>query len=135
MSDIGHTRIYSTDRLGMPLIETVTYPDMLTPDEAAEAAHYIRFLARSTGKVRTGIGAAREDVNVSITGGTRVEIKGVAHIAWIPELVHNEAFRQKALLEIRGRIASSASATARIGRSPPGKWTPMLLGCDLPHAP
>jgi glutamyl-tRNA(Gln) amidotransferase subunit E len=104
VSDIGHTRIYSTDRLGMPLIETVTYPDMLTPDEAAEAAHYIRFLARSTGKVRTGIGAAREDVNVSITGGTRVEIKGVAHIAWIPELVHNEAFRQKALLEIRGRL-------------------------------
>jgi glutamyl-tRNA(Gln) amidotransferase subunit E len=101
ISDIGHTRVYSTDRLGMPLIETVTYPEMLTPDEAAEAAHYIRFLARSTGKVRTGIGAAREDVNVSITGGTRVEIKGVAHIAWIPELVHNEAFRQKALLEIR----------------------------------
>jgi len=100
VSDIGHWRIYSTDRLGMPLIETVTYPDMKTPDEAAEAAQYIRFLCRSTGKVRTGIGAAREDVNVSISGGTRVEIKGVAHIIWIPELVHNEAFRQKALLEI-----------------------------------
>jgi glutamyl-tRNA(Gln) amidotransferase subunit E len=105
ISDIGHTRIYSTDRLGMPLIETVTYPDMKTPDEAAEAAQYIRFLARSTGKVRTGIGAAREDVNVSITGGTRVEIKGVSHIAWIPELVHNEAFRQKALLEIKKELA------------------------------
>jgi glutamyl-tRNA(Gln) amidotransferase subunit E len=104
ISDIGHVRIYSTDRLGMPLIETVTYPDMKTPDEAAEAAQYIRFLARSTGKVRTGIGAAREDVNVSITGGTRVEIKGVAHIAWIPELVHNEAFRQKALLEIKKEL-------------------------------
>jgi glutamyl-tRNA(Gln) amidotransferase subunit E len=105
ISDIGHVRTYSTDRLGMPLIETVTYPDMKTPDEAAEAAHYIRFLARSTGKVRTGIGAAREDVNVSITGGTRVEIKGVAHIAWIPELVHNEAFRQKALLEIKKELS------------------------------
>ncbi len=106
VSDIGHTRTYSTDRLGMPLIETVTYPEMLTPDEAAEAAQYIRFLARSTGKVRTGIGAAREDVNVSINGGTRVEIKGVAHIAWIPELVHNEAFRQQALLEIRKELQS-----------------------------
>ncbi|MCX6555036.1 MAG: Glu-tRNA(Gln) amidotransferase subunit GatE [Candidatus Aminicenantes bacterium] len=104
VSDVGHTRVYSTDRLGMPLMETVTYPDMKTPDEAAEAAHYLRFLARSTGKVRTGIGAAREDVNVSVTGGTRVEIKGVAHIAWIPELVHNEAFRQKALLEIREEL-------------------------------
>jgi len=89
ISDVGHTRIYSTDRLGMPLIETVTYPEMLTPDEAAEAAHYIRFLARSTGKVRTGIGAAREDVNVSVTGGTGVEIKGVAHIRWIPGLTYN----------------------------------------------
>jgi glutamyl-tRNA(Gln) amidotransferase subunit E len=101
ISDCGHERIYSTDRLGMPLIETVTYPDMTTPDEVAEAAQYIRFLNRSTGKVRTGIGAAREDVNVSITGGTRVEIKGVSHISYIPELVHNEAFRQKSLLEIR----------------------------------
>jgi glutamyl-tRNA(Gln) amidotransferase subunit E len=77
---------------------------MLTPDEAAEAAQYLRLLARSSGKVRTGIGAARQDVNVSITGGTRVEIKGVAHIKWIPELTHNEAFRQKALLEIRSRL-------------------------------
>ncbi len=104
VSDSGHWRIYTTDRLGIPLIETVTYPDNLTPDEAAEAGHYIRFLTRSTGKVRTGIGAAREDVNVSITGGTRVEIKGVAHIAWIPELTHNEGFRQKALLEIKDRL-------------------------------
>jgi glutamyl-tRNA(Gln) amidotransferase subunit E len=101
VSDYGHLRTYTTDRLGMPLIETVTYPDMKTPDEAAEAGHYLRYLTRSTGKVRTGIGAAREDVNVSITGGNRVEIKGVAHIRWIPELVHNEAFRQRSLLEIR----------------------------------
>ncbi|MDF1544410.1 MAG: Glu-tRNA(Gln) amidotransferase subunit GatE [bacterium] len=100
VSDIGHWRTYRTDRLGMPLIETVTYPDMLTPSESAEAAQYLRYLTRSSGQVRTGIGAAREDVNVSITGGTRVEIKGVAHIKWIPELTHNESFRQKALLKI-----------------------------------
>lgn len=104
VSDIRHERIYTTDRLGMPLIETVTYPDMKTPDESAEAAQYIRFLCRSTGKVRTGIGAAREDVNVSIRGGTRIEIKGVSHISYIPELVHNEAFRQKSFLEIRDTL-------------------------------
>ncbi|MDD3050715.1 MAG: Glu-tRNA(Gln) amidotransferase subunit GatE [Candidatus Cloacimonetes bacterium] len=101
VSDIGHERIYTTDRLGMPLIETVTYPDMKTPDEAKEAGQYIRFLARSTGKVRVGIGAGRQDVNVSVTGGTRVEIKGVANISRIPELTHNEAFRQRALLNIK----------------------------------
>jgi len=104
--DVGHERTYTTDRLGMPLVETVTYPDMLTPDEAAEAGNYIRFLTRSTGNVRTGIGAAREDVNVSITGGTRVELKGVAHIKWIPEITHNEGFRQKALLEIKDILNS-----------------------------
>ncbi len=109
VSDIGHNRVYTTDRLGMPLIETVTYPDMLTPDEAAEAGHYLRFLTRSTGKVRTGIGAARQDVNVSITGSTRVEIKGVSRIARIPLLTHIEAFRHKALLMIRDRLKKSAA--------------------------
>jgi len=101
ISDIGHVRVYKTDRLGMPLIETVTYPDMLTPWELAEAAEYIRFLNRSTGKVRTGIGSGREDVNVSCEGGSRVEVKGVAHNNWIPALSHNESFRQYALLNIR----------------------------------
>jgi len=101
ISDVGHSRVYKTDRLGMPLIETVTHPELETPDELAEAAEYIRFLNRSTGKVRTGMGAGREDVNVSCAGGTRVEIKGVAHNKWIPALSHNEAFRQWALLNIR----------------------------------
>jgi glutamyl-tRNA(Gln) amidotransferase subunit E len=88
----------------MPLIETVTYPDMKNPDEVKEACNYIRFLNRSTGKVRTGIGAGREDVNVSCLGGTRVEIKGVAHTKWIPELTHVEAFRQWMLLAIREKL-------------------------------
>lgn len=104
ISDVRHTRIYKTDRLGMPLIETVTYPELYTPDELKEAAEYIRFLNRSTGKVRTGIGAGREDVNVSCKGGTRIELKGVSHNKWIPELSHNEAFRQWALLNIRTKL-------------------------------
>ncbi|MDR1346625.1 MAG: Glu-tRNA(Gln) amidotransferase subunit GatE [Bacteroidales bacterium] len=104
VSDIGHRRVYRTDRLGMPLIETVTYPECMNPDELQEACNYIRFLNRSTGHVRTGIGAGREDVNVSCKGGTRVEIKGVAHAKWIPELSHNECFRQWALLAIRTEL-------------------------------
>lgn len=108
VSDIGHTRIYRTDRLGMPLIETVTYPDMVNPDEVKEACDYIRFLNRSTGKVRTGIGAGRQDVNVSCRGGSRVEIKGVAHTRWIPELTHNESFRQWSLLLLRDRLNADA---------------------------
>ena len=100
VSDIGHVRIYRTDRLGMPLIETVTYPEFKNPDEVKEGADYIRFLNRSTGKVLSGIGSTRADVNVSCKGGSRVEIKGVSHTGWMPELTHNEAFRQWALLHI-----------------------------------
>lgn len=101
ISDIGHVRVFKTDRIGMPLIETVTYPDMTNPDEVKEACDHIRFLNRSSGLVRTGIGAGRQDVNVSCRGGHRVEIKGVSHTKWIPELTHNEAFRQWALLHVR----------------------------------
>ncbi len=106
ISDIGHVRVFKTDRLGMPLIETVTYPDFVNPDEVKEGCDYIRFLNRSTGKVRTGMGAGRQDVNVSCRGGSRVEIKGVAHTKWIPELTHNEAFRQWALLQIKDMLLS-----------------------------
>jgi glutamyl-tRNA(Gln) amidotransferase subunit E len=101
ISDVGHVRIFQTDRLGIPLIETVTYPDFVNPDEVREGAEYIRFLNRSTGKVNVGIGSGREDVNCSCQGGTRVEIKGVAHNKWILDLTHNEVFRQWALLRIR----------------------------------
>ncbi len=104
VSDIKHTRIYRTDRLGMPLIETVTAPELLNPDEVKEAAQYIRFLNRSTGRVRTGIGAGREDVNVSCKGGTRIEVKGVSHTKWIPDVTHYECFRQWALLAIRDKL-------------------------------
>jgi glutamyl-tRNA(Gln) amidotransferase subunit E len=104
VSDIGHRRTYLTDRLGMPLVETVTDPDMKTPKEVAEVAEILRRLARSTGKVRTGIGAARQDVNVSVTGGTRIEIKGVPRIPLIPLLTYNEAMRQWNLLRLRDEL-------------------------------
>lgn len=113
ISDIGHTRVYKTDRLGMPLIETVTYPDMVNPQEVKEVCDYIRFLNRSTGKVRTGIGAGRQDVNVSCKGGTRVEIKGVAHTKWIPKLTHNECFRQWALLQVRDELRNRIGDTSK----------------------
>jgi len=104
ISDIGHWRTYKADRLGMPLIETVTYPDFVNPDEVKEGADYIRFLNRSTGKVETGKGSTRADTNVSCRGGSRVEIKGVPSTRWMPELTHVEAFRQYALLHIKSLL-------------------------------
>jgi glutamyl-tRNA(Gln) amidotransferase subunit E len=104
VSDAGHRRVYLTDRLGMPLIETVTAPDMQTPLEVAEVGDILRNLVRSTGKVRTGGGAARQDVNVSVAGGTRIEIKGVPRIPDIPLLTYNEAMRQHNLLRLRDEL-------------------------------
>ena len=104
---MGHRRVYLTDRLGMPLIETVTGPDMRTPQEVAEVAQICRRLVRSTGRVRTGIGAAREDVNVSVRGGTRVEIKGVPRIPRIPLLTYSEAMRQWNLLRLRDELGQT----------------------------
>lgn len=104
ISDIGHTREYLTDRLGMPLIETVTDPDMRTPQEIADVGNIFRYLVRGTKKVRTGDGSARQDVNVSIRGGTRIEIKGVSRLPEIPLLAYNEALRQWSLLRIREEL-------------------------------
>ncbi len=105
VSDAGHVRTYRTDRLGMPLIETVTDPDMKTPWEAMEVGQVLRWLCRASGLVRTGAGAARQDVNVSVTGGTRIEIKGVPSLKAIPRLTHNEALRQRTLVGIQGELA------------------------------
>ncbi len=102
--DRGHDRGYLTDRLGTPLIEVVTEPDMRTPQETAEACDLIGRLCRSTGNVRRGYGATRQDVNVSVAGGTRIEVKGVPQIGRIPRLVYNEASRQVRLLRIRDTL-------------------------------
>lgn len=107
VTDRGHTIVFLTDRLSMPLVEVVTEPEMYTPSEAGEAAQVIGDLMRVTGKVRRGLGATRQDVNVSVEGGTRVEIKGVPRIKMIPLLVRNEALRQRALLGLRDRLVST----------------------------
>ena len=106
ISDVGHRRIYATDRLAMPLIEVVTAPEMYTPQEAYEVGVQIDKLLKSTGKIRRGIGRVRQDVNVSVTGGTRIEIKGVPRLPLIPNLVFHEAFRQTRLLQLRDEIAT-----------------------------
>ncbi len=114
VSDKGHLRTFRTDRLGMPLIETVTDPDMKTPEEAMAVGQILRHLCRVSGLVRTGSGAARQDVNVSVTGGTRIEIKGVSSLRAIPRLTHNEALRQRTLVGIKSELARRGVTAADI---------------------
>jgi len=101
VSNSGHSIVFRTDRLGMPLVEAVTEPQMKTPREVMEVIRYIGTVMRATGKVRRGAGSVRQDINVSIKGGSRVELKGIPSYRWAEKLVHTEALRQKAMLEIR----------------------------------
>ncbi|MDP6423967.1 MAG: hypothetical protein QGG14_04450, partial [Planctomycetota bacterium] len=120
VSDVGHRITFRTDRLGMPLIETVTEPDLLTPLDAARGNRLLAAIARSSGKVRRGPGAARQDVNVSIAGSRRVEIKGVPSWRWIPRLTHNEAFRHLNLLRLRRELLARSVNAAHLAISAKG---------------
>jgi len=104
VSDQGHRIVWRTDRLGMPLTETVTGPDLRTPEEVRDAIVLCGLVARNTGRVRTGMGASRQDINVSVRGGSRVEIKGVPRAGYAVKLVHNEAVRQSNLLKLRDEM-------------------------------
>lgn len=96
--------IFSVDRLGIPLIEITTSPCMKTPEEVHDIAQYIGMTLRSTGRVKRRIGTIRQDVNVSIRDGARVEIKGVQELDLIAEVVRREVQRQLSLLAIRDEL-------------------------------
>ncbi|MFB6361637.1 MAG: Glu-tRNA(Gln) amidotransferase subunit GatE [Halobacteriales archaeon] len=103
---------YSLDRLGIPLVEIGTRPDIRSPEQAREAAERIGMLLRSTGKVKRGLGTIRQDVNVSIADGARVELKGVQQLDDIDDIVRLEVERQLALLELAEALESEDAAVA-----------------------
>ena len=86
---------YRLDRLGIPLLEIATAPGIKSPEHAKEAAEKIGMIIRSTGKCKRGIVTIRQDVNVSIKGGVRVEIKGFQDLKTIPNVIENEVKRQQ----------------------------------------
>ncbi len=95
---------YSLDRLGIPLIEIATSPAISSPLKAREIAQKIGLILRATKKVKRGIGTIRQDLNVSIEGGARVEIKGVQELNDIPKILENEVKRQIELIEASKRL-------------------------------
>lgn len=101
--------IYNLSRLGIPLIEIATGPNMKTPKEVAEVASkigmYLRSLTPNKGQsIKRGLGTIRQDVNVSIAKGERVEIKGAQDLKMIPTLVDYEILRQMKLVDLKERI-------------------------------
>lgn len=95
--------VYRLDRLGIPLVEIATAPDIKTPEQAKEAALVLGGILRSC-KIKRGLGTIRQDVNMSIKGGNRVEIKGFQDIRSIEEVMVKEIERQKNLLEKKKEI-------------------------------
>jgi glutamyl-tRNA(Gln) amidotransferase subunit E len=105
--DISETpteRTYRLDRLGIPLIEIGTAPDIKTPEQCQETAKKIGILLRSLPGVKRGLGTIRQDLNVSITYGNRIEIKGAQDLKMLSTWVELEAQRQKVLLEIHRQV-------------------------------
>ncbi|MCX8169375.1 MAG: Glu-tRNA(Gln) amidotransferase subunit GatE [Candidatus Methanomethylicia archaeon] len=96
--------VYKLDRLGIPLIEISTAPTIRSPEHAKRIALKLGRILRATGKVKRGIGTIRQDLNISIPKGARVEIKGVQDLNLIPRIIEYEVKRQQKLLEIREEL-------------------------------
>ncbi|MCD6157989.1 MAG: Glu-tRNA(Gln) amidotransferase subunit GatE [Euryarchaeota archaeon] len=100
--------IYNLDRMGIPLIEIATEPTIDDPEKAREVAEAIGLILRSTKRVKRGIGTIRQDLNVSIRGGARIEIKGVQELDLIPTIIKKEVERQLHMLrlieELKNRV-------------------------------
>lgn len=104
IKDSAHEKVYRLDKLGIPLIEIGTAPDIKSPEQCQETAKKLGMLLRSLPGVKRGLGTIRQDVNVSIKGGNRIEFKGVQDLRMIPTIVELEAKRQQELLKIKEEL-------------------------------
>lgn len=95
---------FGLDRLGIPLIEVATDPDIKDAAHARVVAARLGALLRATGKAKRGIGTIRQDLNVSIKGGTRVEVKGVQELNAIPRVIDHEVRRQRRLIDVAAQL-------------------------------
>ena len=95
---------YRLDRLGIPLVEIATSPDIKDAKHAREVAEKLGMILRATGKVQRGIGTIRQDINISVPGGARVEVKGAQELGLIETIVDKEVKRQEKLLSIKDEI-------------------------------
>lgn len=97
-------KVYRLDRLGIPLIEIGTAPEIKSPEQCFEAAKRLGMLLRSLPGVKRGLGTIRQDVNISIKGGSRIEVKGAQDLRMLPVLVELEVKRQLELLKIKKEL-------------------------------
>ena len=90
--------IVDFNRSGIPLVEIVTEPDMHSPEEARKfLKELIRVLNYS--ECARGEGTMRADVNISLEGGNRAEIKNINSIKGAYKALKFEMVRQKNLIK------------------------------------
>ncbi len=95
--------VFRLDRLGIPLIEISTTSEMKTPEQVKEVALHIGNILRSC-KVKRGIGTIRQDINLSIKGGKRVEIKGFQEPTMMVKTINHEIERQLNLIKQKKEV-------------------------------
>jgi len=105
---------WKIDRLGTPLIEIATSPSIKTPEQGREVALFIGNILKATKKIKRGIGTIRQDLNISIDGGARIEIKGVQELNMIPTYIKEEVKRQENLLKIKEELEKRKAGIGEI---------------------
>lgn len=95
---------YKLDRQGIPLIEIATDASIKNPEHAKEVAGHIGMILRSVENVKRGLGTIRQDVNISIKGSERTEIKGFQDLKSIPKVIEFEVKRQIGLIKHNKKI-------------------------------
>lgn len=96
---------FRLDRLGTPEVEVGTGKGIVSPEHAKETARKIGDIIRSTGKAKIREGCVRQDVNISIKDGDRVEAKHVPSLSLIPIVIEKEIKRQKELIKSRKKVS------------------------------
>ncbi|HEX2065655.1 MAG TPA: Glu-tRNA(Gln) amidotransferase subunit GatE, partial [Candidatus Thermoplasmatota archaeon] len=104
LSEEGGLATYTLDRLGIPLVEVATAPDAVDPQHAQRTAARLGALLRSTGRVKRGLGTIRQDLNVSVAVGQRVEIKGCQDLRAVARVIEQECRRQLWMHHVAGEL-------------------------------
>ena len=110
----GDLLIIDHNRCGVPLVEIVTYPDMIGSEEAMAFVNELRrtLLFAEVSDCKMNEGSLRCDVNVSVrpVGGTslgrRCEIKNINSVSFIGKAIDSELKRQTDIILSGGKIVT-----------------------------
>jgi aspartyl-tRNA(Asn)/glutamyl-tRNA(Gln) amidotransferase subunit B len=126
--DRAQASLVDFNRSGVPLMETVTRPDLRSPDEAAAYLRAFRAVLVALGVCDGNMeeGSLRCDANISLRPrdagqlGTKVEIKNMNSFRNVQRALEFEARRQAGVLDAGGRVVQETrlwDAEAEVTRS------------------